>query len=72
MSICKNCGVELESDMQYCPLCGVRVSDMESGKITDTEGQHEFNGSMTQTQKVYMGNHFHYIALNGVSQPIYY
>jgi hypothetical protein len=31
MIICKNCGVELEENMQYCPLCRQRV-DMAKGK----------------------------------------
>lgn len=26
---CKNCGVELESDMQVCPLCGTPVNDRQ-------------------------------------------
>lgn len=25
MIICKNCGVELEKDMEYCPICGKAV-----------------------------------------------
>lgn len=66
MSICKNCGVELESDMQYCPLCGVRVSHMESGKITDTEGQPEFNRSMTQPQKKFTWEIISIILLSGL------
>ncbi|WP_207515197.1 DUF6320 domain-containing protein [Longitalea luteola] len=51
MSICKNCGVELENDMQYCPLCGVGVSSVENGKTTDPKGLPAFNKAMSQPQK---------------------
>lgn len=27
MEYCKNCGVELDADMTYCPLCGTSVSE---------------------------------------------
>src|SRR5688572_12024894 len=66
MSICKNCGVELESDMKYCPLCRVHVSNMGSGKITDTEGQPEFNRSMTQPQKKFTWEIISIILLSGL------
>jgi hypothetical protein len=51
MSICKNCGVELDDDMQYCPLCGVGVSGMEKDITTDTKGLAAFNRAMSQPQK---------------------
>lgn len=51
MSICKNCGVELDDDMQYCPLCGVGVSGMGKDITTDTKGLAAFNRAMSQPQK---------------------
>lgn len=42
MIICKNCGVELEPDMEYCPLCEEPVKDgfkvkLKEEKEKDTE-----------------------------------
>lgn len=33
MVFCKNCGVELEADMQYCPLCGRPVNSHTAGNV---------------------------------------
>lgn len=32
MKYCRNCGKELNSDIQYCPNCGASVSEEQSGK----------------------------------------
>ena len=32
MKYCRNCGKELNSDVQYCPNCGASVSEEQSGK----------------------------------------
>ena len=36
MNICKQCGVELESTMEFCPLCGLSVH-VESVSIEDSK-----------------------------------
>jgi fatty acid desaturase len=51
MIICKNCGVELESDMQSCPLCTQNVDEEPAAstyneKILSKEGRR-----MTQPQR---------------------
>lgn len=33
MKYCRNCGKELNSDIQYCPNCGASVSEEQSGKM---------------------------------------
>ena len=42
MIICKNCGVELEPDMKYCPLCEVPVNEGVSyeptGSVNELSG----------------------------------
>lgn len=35
MNLCKNCGVELESSMTQCPLCGQKVSDQNAQENVD-------------------------------------
>jgi hypothetical protein len=37
MICCKNCGVELEENMNFCPLCGEQVTD---GTVENTEYLH--------------------------------
>lgn len=32
MTICANCGVELEDDMKHCPLCGIQVGVLPNTK----------------------------------------
>ena len=34
MKYCRNCGKELNSDIQYCPNCGASVSEEQSGNCT--------------------------------------
>lgn len=41
MKICKNCGLELEEDMENCPLCGQAVSLAKNKS-------HELHGNLQQ------------------------
>jgi len=59
MNTCKNCGVELDIEMNYCPLCGQKSSVSNSSGHKETIGNkptkvenepYNFNG-LTQPQK---------------------
>jgi hypothetical protein len=50
MIICQNCGVELEQDMQHCPLCGMAV-DGSSARLPTEELAYPYIRKMTQPQR---------------------
>lgn len=55
MIICKNCGVELDSGMQYCPLCQMHIEG-ENADVMVTSSRIEeratiTNRNMTQPQR---------------------
>jgi len=53
MIVCKNCGVELDDDVQHCPLCGELVAG--DGSIVSSPQSHQwplpYPGEMTPPQK---------------------
>jgi hypothetical protein len=52
MIICKNCGVELEPCMQYCPLCELRVEgDLPATASSDNKNNVSNGRNMTQPQR---------------------
>lgn len=53
MIICKNCGVELETHMQYCPLCELPVEEHNFIKLSTAQNKNivNKNRSMTQPQR---------------------
>jgi hypothetical protein len=50
MNICKNCGVELEDNMQTCPLCG-QPANADNVKKTASQQPLLYTGQMTAPQK---------------------
>ena len=36
MALCTECGVELDDQLQHCPLCGTAVGTAPSGRAADT------------------------------------
>jgi hypothetical protein len=56
MIICKNCGVELEADMEICPLCGQAVNgpDVTGGKSQASTQPLPYTRQMTAPQKKFV------------------
>ena len=46
MKYCRNCGKELNSDIQYCPNCGASVSEEQSGKNENSYQESNADGSL--------------------------
>lgn len=53
MNYCKNCGVELEPDMAYCPLCGHSVYGKkdEKGK-TGKKKMHPYHSNKISRERI--------------------
>ncbi|TWI82526.1 DUF6320 domain-containing protein [Chitinophaga japonensis] len=67
MNICNNCGVELEDDMQYCPLCGEPVAGVGNEKRPAIPEREIFDypGKMTPPQKKFTWEIISIILLSG-------
>jgi len=67
MNICSNCGVELEDDMPYCPLCGEPVAGVGKEEAPAPSGQEIFDYSrkMTLPQKKFTWEIISIILLSG-------
>lgn len=68
MTICKNCGVELEEVMQYCPLCGEPVTNKGNVHIPTPGLEQAFPhmGTMSQPQKKFTWEVVSIILLSGI------
>ncbi len=68
MPYCKNCGVELENEMQYCPLCGEPVTGKGNANIPITSRQQtiHYSGTMSQPQKKFTWEIVSLILLSGI------
>lgn len=49
MKYCRNCGKELNSDIQYCPNCGASVSEEQSGKNENSYQESNADGSLWES-----------------------
>lgn len=49
MKYCRNCGKELNSDVQYCPNCGASVSEEEPGKSENSFQESNADGSLWES-----------------------
>lgn len=49
MKYCRNCGKELNSDVQYCPNCGASVSEEQSGKNENSYQESNADGSLWES-----------------------
>jgi len=49
MKYCRNCGKELNSDVQYCPNCGASVSEEQSGENENSYQESNADGSLWES-----------------------
>ena len=49
MKYCRNCGKEVNSDIQYCPNCGASVSAEQSGKNENSYQENNADGSLWES-----------------------
>ena len=49
MKYCRNCGKELNSDVQYCPNCGASVSEEQSGENENSYQASNADGSLWES-----------------------
>src|SRR5689334_18619699 len=68
MTVCKNCGVELEEAMQHCPLCGEPVTGRDNVYAPTPGAQQAFrySGPMSQPQKKFTWEIVSIILLSGI------
>jgi hypothetical protein len=68
MTVCKNCGVELEVGMQHCPLCGEAIEGKGNLYVPMPGRQQAFQygGTMSQPQKKFTWEIISIILLSGI------
>lgn len=66
--ICRNCGVELEDDMLYCPLCGEPVTGngQVQRPLPDQQLPFPYRGKMDQPQKKFTWEIVSLVLLTGI------
>ncbi|MFC0772632.1 DUF6320 domain-containing protein [Terrimonas alba] len=69
MIICKNCGVQLEADMQHCPLCGQAVKGNGTNEETALYPPQPMSGrnKLTEPQKKFTWEIISLILLSAIA-----